>query len=288
MKARANERNASLLVIVQRVQPSFKPKGLNERETALKISEKGTLAVPFSDIFAFSFDVIFTLYCLAVEDHIGKGAYPVTKEYATCRAVNYKVLVDVTVTEDEAVDIGVSLDVLACKERTVLVVNALERSIALDLMLLHAVTRPGVSHPQAPSGVYHREHPLQETVVEYRTQDAEALLGRELVTMGKEELLIMEFNKTGFAVDNHTAFLLEVVKTPHVVVAGEEVYLHSPVGQLGHLAKETCKALGHGIPVLVPEIEHIAKHIHRCGLVLYLVEERHKTALVRTWVFNGP
>ena len=29
MKARANERNASLLVIVQRVQPSFKPKGLN-------------------------------------------------------------------------------------------------------------------------------------------------------------------------------------------------------------------------------------------------------------------
>ena len=30
MKARANERNASLLVIVQRVQPSFKPKGLND------------------------------------------------------------------------------------------------------------------------------------------------------------------------------------------------------------------------------------------------------------------
>ena len=38
MKARANERNASLLVIVQRVQPSFKPKGLNgERDpSALK------------------------------------------------------------------------------------------------------------------------------------------------------------------------------------------------------------------------------------------------------------
>ena len=214
-------------------------------------------------VLALAFDVIFTFYCLAVEDHIGKGAYPVTKENATCRAVNYKVLVDVTVTEDEAVDIGVGLEILACIYSAVLVVNTLERCITLDLMLLHAVTRPGVSHPQAPSGVYHREHPLQETVVEYRAQDAEALLGRELVTMGKEELLIMEFNKTGFAVDNHTAFLLEVVKTPHVVVAGEEVYLHSPVGKLGHLAKETCKALGHGIPVLVPEIEHIAKHIHR-------------------------
>ena len=169
MKARANERNASLLVIVQRVQPSFKPKGLNERETALKISEKGTLAVPFSDIFAFSFDVIFTLYCLAVEDHIGKGSNPITKEYATCRAVNYKVLVDVTVAEDEAVDIGVGLEVLACIYSAVLVVNTLERCITLDLMLLHTVTRPGMSHPQAPAGVYHREHPLKETVVEYRT-----------------------------------------------------------------------------------------------------------------------
>ena len=106
-------------------------------------------------VLALAFDVIFTFYCLAIEDNIGKSTYPITKEYATCRAVNYKVLIDVTVTEDEAVDIGVSLDVLACKERTVLVVNALERSIALDLMLLHAVTRPGVSHPQAPAGVYH-------------------------------------------------------------------------------------------------------------------------------------
>ena len=34
-------------------------------------------------VFAFSFNVIFLLDCLSIEDHIGKRVYPVAKVYAT-------------------------------------------------------------------------------------------------------------------------------------------------------------------------------------------------------------
>ena len=124
--------------------------------------------------------------------------------------------------------------------------------------------------------------------MEYRTQNAEAPLGRELIAMGKIELLAMEFDKAGLTVDNHTALFLEIVETPHVVVACEEVYLYSPVGKLGYLAEETGIALGNGIAVLIPEVEHIPEHIHGSSLILDFVEERYQTALMCTAVLNGP
>ena len=96
-----------------------------------------------------------------------------------------------TVAEDETVDIGVGLQVFPCIYGTIFLVHTHEWSIALHLMFEHAVARPAKTHPDAPTGMHHREHPLQETVVEYRTQKAEALLGRELVAMGKEELLVV-------------------------------------------------------------------------------------------------
>ena len=124
--------------------------------------------------------------------------------------------------------------------------------------------------------------------MEHSTQETETLFGRELIAMGKIYLFSIQLYKAGLAMDCHSALLLKIVETPHIMVTGEKVYLDAFIGEFGHLSKETCVAFRHNILELIPEVEHITQHIHSSRSILDFIEERYKTALMCAAMFNSP
>ena len=91
--------------------------------------------------------------------------------------------------------------------------------------------------------------------------------------MGKKELLAIQFKKTRLAMNNHSTLLLEIIETPHIMITCKEMHLHPSVGKFGHLAKETGIAFGHCIAEFIPEVKHIAEHIHGSSFILYFIKE---------------
>ena len=120
------------------------------------------------------------------------------------------------------------------------------------------------------------EHPLTGTVVEYTAYYFKTFVGVALA------VAVVEIEQTAeylccqwLAVEYHSAFALKVSVSPYIVIAGEVMHLDAHVGQFGNLAKETCVAFRYDIFPLMPEVEHIAKHIYGRCLILDFVEESH-------------
>ena len=193
-----------------------------------------------------------------------------------------------TVPENKTVNSGVLLQILIGKDYRILLVCSQEWSIALDFMLNHAMTRPTVSHPQAPTRMEHRKHPPEKTTAETCTHESVHPVTRELVTMRKIYLLSINFKQARFTMNCHTAFLFEIIETPLVMVTCKKMHLYTAVCKFGQLAKETCIALRYGITEFVPEIEHIPQHIYCSCLILNLVEKRYETTLMGAAMLNGP
>ena len=98
------------------------------------------------------------------------------------------------------------------------------------------------------------------------------LIGK-LIAMGEEKFPSVNLGKKSLAMNNHATLLFEIIFTPKVVVAGKEMHLHPTVCKFGYFTQETGKTFWHGISILVPEVEHIAKHINCGSVALYLVKE---------------
>ena len=124
-------------------------------------------AVEQSKFLALPFDEIFAFYGVAVEHNVSERRYPVTEIYATRGVTERKVLIDMTVAEDEAIDCRMRLEVLAREYHAVLLFGSKEGGITLHLMLQHAMSCPTMTHPYAPARMYHGEHPLQKAIVEH-------------------------------------------------------------------------------------------------------------------------
>ena len=60
-------------------------------------------------------------------------------------------------------------------------------------------------------------------------------------------------------VEVHTALLLEIVATPHIVVAGEEVDGDTLIGKACKGAQDTHEALGNDTTIFKPEVEYVAQ-----------------------------
>ena len=86
--------------------------------------------------------------------------------------------------------------------------------------------------------------------------------------------------------DGHSTFRLQIVLTPHVVIACKEMHFHAHVRQFAHLAQKSGVAFRHHFLVLKPEVEDVAKQKDGFGLVLDGVEEIDKTALAGATVFH--
>ena len=81
------------------------------------------------------------------------------------------------------------------------------------------------------------EQTLAQMVVKHLAQQLELGVGvAEAVAVCEEEHLVAYLCGERTGVYRHAALLLKVAVCPDVVVAGEEVYLHSHVGELGYLA----------------------------------------------------
>ena len=88
--------------------------------------------------------------------------------------------------------------------------------------------------------------------------------------------------------NDHATLLLQVSVCPEIMVAGEEMNLHSHVCKLRYLTQKARVAFGHDITILVPEVEHVAEQINRRCLVLYAVKKPHEPAFLCAGVRYGP
>ena len=184
---------------------------------------------------------------------------------------------------DEVVDVMVCLQILLGVEDEGLVLFAHVARGTLLLVLEAAMLGPFEAEVYAPTGVYACKHPLQYGVVEHAAQEAELTVGiSQAIAMGKVEHLTSYLNRKGFVVHDYAALLDQIVLAPDVVVADEEVHLHSSVGELAHLTEKSCVALGHHVAVLKPEVKHVPQHVYCRGLVLYGVKEVYQPPLAGT------
>ena len=92
-------------------------------------------------------------------------ADPVAQDHQPRMAGQLDVQLDVPVAEDEIVDIGMLLDILAGKEHQMLLVLTEEDGIVLLLVTDVAVTGPCQSEADTPAGMQVGEEPLAYTVV---------------------------------------------------------------------------------------------------------------------------
>lgn len=220
---------------------------------------------------------------LPVEHGVGAEVHPFAQNEQAGIARQHQVELDMAVAVEEIVDIGVLSQVLLGVEDERLVLFALVAWRTLALVLETAVLGPFEAEVDTPAGMDAGKHALQQGVVKHAAQEAELAVGvPQTVAMGKIEYLAAYIDRERFVVHDHAALLGQIVLAPDVVVADEEVYLHTAVGELAHLAEEAGVALGHHVAVFKPEIKHVAQHIHRRGLVLDGVKEVDQTALACT------
>ena len=139
-----------------------------------------------------------------------------------------------------------------------------------DLVAVAPVYGNSEGEPRRQQG----EHTLAETVVEYAPDAVERLVGAvQAVAVADEEAFAVELHGNRLLVLDEADFAFEVVESPHIMVAGEEMHLDAAIGQLGELAEQTHVAAWHDIAVREPEIEHIAEQHEGVAAVLDGVEE---------------
>ena len=242
-----------------------------------------------SGLTIFALDKFLYTNLAAVILDISIFGNPITKD-DTARGVGELYIgITMAMTEYKAIDRGMLGKIFTSIAHARLILDTTERNIAIQFVLAHAVCSPTMTEAQRPTGMNEpRKKPLQQRAVEDGTKNSEVRFIGKFIAMGKEELHAVYLGQQRLAMYYHATLLLEVVLAPKVVVAGEEMNLGTIVCELGNLTQEAGKALGHYILVLVPEIEHIAKHINSRRIVLYFIKERHKASFVRATMLYSP
>ena len=123
-----------------------------------------------------------------------------------------------------------------------------------------AVLSPLKAELHAPTRMHGREQRLANAVVEYPAQQLErAAVVAQAVAVGKMEHLAVNLGGKGLVVHRHATLLLQVVVSPNVVVAREEVHLDAHIGQLRQLAKEAGESWCSRIGTSACREGHVAK-----------------------------
>ena len=184
------------------------------------------------------------------------------------------------VSEDEIVYLGMRFEIFLGIEHQVFSVLAHVRRLFAVNALHAAVLCPVKAEIYSPARMNSSEQqPSQELEL--------LVVVAQSVAVRKKEHLAVYLGYDFLSVHNHATLLFEVVAAPDVVVSGKEVDLHAVVCQLANLAKESGISLWYNEFVFEPEVEHVAKEIHRACLVLDAVEESDKSALLHPSVRNG-
>ena len=81
----------------------------------------------------------------------------------------------------------------------------------------------------------------------------------ESVSVTNQETSTVELHHSWLLMHNDAAFSSQVIEHPHIMVAREEMNLHSFIGQFGQFPKKPNIATRHQMSVAEPKVEHIAQ-----------------------------
>ena len=79
---------------------------------------------PFKSGFRFPLNVLLHKEVLSVKHSVGEERNPIAEDGHACRAAEHKVELDVAVSEDEEIDVGVRLQIFLSVDNKVLLVLA--------------------------------------------------------------------------------------------------------------------------------------------------------------------
>ena len=80
----------------------------------------------------------------------------------------------------------------------------------------------------------------------------------------------------------NATLLLQIVATPHVVIADEEVDLNATIRELGQLAQHAHESFGDYPAIFKPKVEDVAHQKYGVGIFGYFVQPFHETLLGAT------
>ena len=105
--------------------------------------------------------------------------------------------------------------------------------------------------------------------------------------MPDEEALTADHQLDRLAVNGNTQLFWEVVKHPHVVVAGEECDRDAGIAQLGKFSLKADETSGNCMAVLEPEIEDVTKEVNGLCIVTNRFKPGYDFALAFKADFRG-
>ncbi len=97
--------------------------------------------------------------------------------------------------------------------------------------------------------------------------------------MSQVEYTVSQFQSEWFAMECDTTLTLQIIETPHIVVACEVVHLNTQISQFAYLAKKTREATWHDSAVLEPKVEHVAQQEQSSTIGLDAIEEAAELTL---------
>lgn len=193
--------------------------------------------VLFNAIFlwlAFAFHIFLHKHVLAIEDGIGKLPYPIAENHETGLLAQHEVKLDVAMTKHEVVDVLVALHVLLGKANQEFFLLAHVWLFLAIGTFQTTVLCPIQAQSHAPSRMDGIEKTLASAVVEHRLQELKLLVRvAQSIAMRQEENLVVYLHGLWLVMHDNAALFLQVAVGPEVVVASEEMYFHTHVGQLG-------------------------------------------------------
>ena len=193
---------------------------------------------------------------------------------------------------------GLVFNSMAMAENKKVVVFLLQFGLAehrhlVGTALLFYVFLAFAATAQRPFFRYRETHPRvqcrESALAQPRGEDAFQSVVRfvhlgKSVAVADEQQLAIYLELSGLSISLDSKFLFQIVEHPHIVVAGEKMYLHPAVGEFGQLAEHTHEASRHHMFVRKPEIEDVAEQEKFVAVGFHLVEPAHEIGFASTAV----
>ena len=247
-------------------------------------------------------DIFLKEQMFAVVNGVGELRNPVAENQHPCTTflaafldaclailAQHQVEFDVAMAIDEKVDIFMGFEVFFRIYNKVFAVFTVEWSrTARCLVRPIAIACPTEAETHSPPRMQEVQKPLAHAVVEQPTKELElAARVTQSVAVSEVENVAVDVGRQRLAMDNHSTFLLEIAVGPKVVVAREEMHLHTHVGQFRDFSQKPRIAFRHHVSIFVPKVENIAHQIDGGSLRLDAVEKPHQSALLHSRMRNG-
>ena len=141
------------------------------------------------------------------------------------------------------------------------------------------MSRPSITETESNPRMKHAEHHLQWTTVKNTLDQPISERHRtKAITMSKTESLSGNLNQIRLSDSFHAKFL-KIAIGPDIMVSCHKIDVHTTINKFLDCSKHSNITLGYHIPVFIPEIPDITKHIHSRSVLRKRSKEVRKAAL---------